>query len=177
MIDLGDFIRDIPDFPRKGVVFKDITPLLLDPVALDEAIGRLAEPYRDAGIEIVVGVESRGFIFGPAVARELGAGFVPIRKPGKLPHKTVGREYALEYGTDAIEMHADAVADGTRVLMLDDLLATGGTMAAACEMVKDLGGDIRGIAFLVELCFLNGRDKLAGYEIHSLIRVGEVADL
>ncbi len=171
MIDLGNFIRDIPDFPRKGIVFKDITPLLLDPVALDEAIGRLAEPYRDAGIEVVVGVESRGFIFAPAVARELGTGFVPIRKPGKLPHKTVGREYALEYGTDAIEMHADAVADGTRVLMLDDLLATGGTMSAACEMVEDLGGDIRGIAFLVELCFLNGRDKLAGYEISSLIRV------
>ncbi len=171
MIDLADFIRDIPDFPRKGIIFKDITPLLLDPVALDEAIIRLAEPYRDAGIEIVVGVESRGFIFGPAVARELGAGFVPIRKPGKLPHKTVGREYALEYGTDAIEMHADAVVDGTRILMLDDLLATGGTMAAACEMVEDLGGDIVGIAFLIELCFLNGRDKLTDHKIQSLIRV------
>ncbi|MCD4698992.1 MAG: adenine phosphoribosyltransferase [Phycisphaerae bacterium] len=171
MIDLGYFIRDIPDFPAEGIIFKDITPLLLDPVALDEAIGKLAEPYRDANIEVVVGVESRGFIFGSAVARELGAGFIPIRKPGKLPHKTVSREYALEYGTDAIEMHADAIADGTRVVMLDDLLATGGTMAAACEMVKDLGGNIIGIAFLIELCFLNGRDKLAGYEIHSLISV------
>ena len=171
MIDLGDFIRDIPDFPRKGIIFKDITPLLLDPVALDEAIGQLAEPYRDAGIEVVVGIESRGFIFGPAVAREIGAGFVPVRKPGKLPHKTVSREYALEYGTDTIEMHADAIADGMKVLMLDDLLATGGTMAAACEMVKDLGGDIVGIAFLIELCFLNGREKLTDYEIHSLIRV------
>ncbi|MDY7011209.1 MAG: adenine phosphoribosyltransferase [Planctomycetota bacterium] len=171
MIDLSDFIRDIADFPTEGIIFKDITPLLLDPVALDEAIGRLAEPYRNADIEVVAGVESRGFIFGPAVARELGAGFIPIRKPGKLPHKTVSREYALEYGTDAIEMHADAIADGTRVLMLDDLLATGGTMAAACEMVKDLGGNIIGIAFLIELCFLNGRDKLPGYEIHSLIRV------
>ncbi len=171
MIDLGDFIRDIPDFPRKGIIFKDITPLLLDPVALDEAIGQLAEPYRDVGIEIVVGIESRGFIFGPAVAREIGAGFVPVRKPGKLPHKTVSREYALEYGTDTIEMHADAIADGMKVLMLDDLLATGGTMAAACEMVKDLGGDIVGIAFLIELCFLNGREKLTDYEIHSLIRV------
>ncbi len=171
MIDLGDFIRDIPDFPRKGIIFKDITPLLLDPVALDEAIGCLAEPYRDAGIEVVVGIESRGFIFGPAVAREIGAGFVPVRKPGKLPHKTVSREYALEYGTDTIEMHADAIADGMKVLMLDDLLATGGTMAAACEMVKDLGGEIVGIAFLIELCFLNGREKLTDYEIRSLIRV------
>ena len=171
MIDLGDFIRDIPDFPKKGIIFKDITPLLLDPVALDKAIDCLVEPYRDAGIEIVVGIESRGFIFGPAVAREIGAGFVPVRKPGKLPHKTVSREYALEYGTDTIEMHADAIVDGMKVLMLDDLLATGGTMAAACEMVKDLGGDIVGVAFLIELCFLNGRDKLTDYEIHSLIRV------
>ena len=171
MMDLGDFIRDIPDFPKKGIIFKDITPLLLDPMVLDEAIVRLAEPYRDAGIEVVVGIESRGFIFGPAVAREIGAGFVPVRKPGKLPHKTVSREYALEYGTDAIEMHADAIADGMKVLMLDDLLATGGTMAAACEMVKDLGGDIVGIAFLIELCFLNGREKLTDYEVHSLIRV------
>ena len=171
MIDLGDFIRDIPDFPKKGIIFKDITPLLLDPVALDEAMSQLAEPYRDAGIEIVVGIESRGFIFAPAVAREIGAGFVPIRKPGKLPHKTVSREYALEYGTDTIEMHADAIVTGTKVLMLDDLLATGGTMAAACETVKDLGGDIVGVAFLIELCFLNGRDKLTGYEIRSLIRV------
>ncbi len=171
MIDLGDFIRDIPDFPKKGIIFKDITPLLLDPVMLDEVVGQLAEPYRDAGIEVVVGIEARGFIFGPVVAREIGAGFVPIRKPGKLPHKTVSREYALEYGTDTIEMHADAIAAGTKVLMLDDLLATGGTMAAACEMVADLGGDIVGIAFLIELCFLNGRDKLTDYEIHSLIRV------
>ena len=171
MIDLADFIRDIPDFPKKGIVFKDITPLLLDPVALDEAVVQLAEPYRDAGVEVVVGIESRGFIFGPAVAREIGAGFIPIRKPGKLPHKTISREYALEYGTDAVEMHADAVAGGTKVLMLDDLLATGGTMSAACEMVEDLGGDIIGVAFLIELCFLNGRDKLTDYEIHSLIRV------
>ena len=171
MIDLADFIRDIPDFPKEGIIFKDITPLLLDPVALDEAVGRLAEPYKDRGVEVVVAVESRGFIFAPAVARQLGAGFVPIRKPGKLPHKTVRKEYALEYGTDAIEMHADAIVAGTRVLMLDDLLATGGTMAAACEMVKDLGGDIIGLAFLIELCFLNGREKLPAYDIYSLIRV------
>lgn len=171
MVDLADFIRDIPDFPKKGIIFKDITPLLLDPVALDEAILQLETPYRSSGVEVVVGIESRGFIFGAAVARELGAGFVPIRKPGKLPHKTVGREYALEYGMDTIEMHADAVADGTKVLMLDDLLATGGTMSAACEMVAGLGGNIVGIAFLIELCFLNGREKLADYEIHSLIRV------
>ncbi len=171
MIDLGDFIRDIPDFPKQGIIFKDITPLLMDPVALDEVIRQLAEPYRDAGIEAVVGIESRGFIFAPAVACEIGAGFVPIRKPGKLPHKTVSREYALEYGTDTIEMHADAIADGAKVLMLDDLLATGGTMSAACEMVEDLGGDIAGIAFLIELCFLDGREKLTDYEIRSLIRV------
>ena len=171
MIDLGDFIRDIPDFPKKGIIFKDITPLLLDPVLLDEAIGCLADPYRDVGIEVVVGIESRGFIFGPAVAREIGAGFVPVRKPGKLPHKTVSREYALEYGTDTIEMHADAIVAGMKVLMLDDLLATGGTIAAACEMIEDLGGDIAGIAFLIELCFLNGREKLTDYEIRSLIRV------
>ena len=171
MIDLGDFIRDIPDFPKKGIIFKDITPLLMDPVAMDEAIGQLSKPYRNAGIEVVVGIEARGFIFAPAVAREIGAGFVPVRKPGKLPHKTVSREYALEYGTDTIEMHADAIAGGTKVLMLDDLLATGGTMAAACEMVKDLGGDISGVEFLIELCFLNGRDKLTDYEIRSLIRV------
>jgi len=173
MVDLTDFIRDIPDFPTKGIIFKDITPLLLDPVAFDEAISKLAGPYKSRGVEVVAGIESRGFIFGGAVARELGAGFIPIRKPGKLPHKTVRAEYELEYGTDAIEIHADAVVSGTRVLMLDDLLATGGTMAAACKLVKDLGGEIVGVAFLIELCFLNGRSKLTDYDVYSIIRYGE----
>lgn len=170
-MDLEKYIRDIPDFPTKGIIFKDITPLLADPGALDEAVRRLAEPYEGTGVQCVAAVESRGFIFGAAVARQLGAGFVPIRKPGKLPHKTVSKEYSLEYGTDAVEIHTDAVSPGSKVLMIDDLLATGGTMAAACELVASLGGRIVGIAFLIELGFLNGRAKLAGYDLHTLIRV------
>ena len=170
-MDLEKFIRDVPDFPKKGIIFKDITPLLGDAAALDEAVRRLAEPYQGSGVRAVVAVESRGFIFGAAVARQLGAGFVPLRKPGKLPYKTIKKEYSLEYGTDAIEIHADAISPGEKVLMLDDLLATGGTMAAACDLVKGLGGDIVGVAFLIELCFLSGRDKLSGYDIHTLIRV------
>ena len=170
-MDLEKYIRDIPDFPTKGIIFKDITPLLADPGALDEAVRRLAEPYEGTGVQYVAAVESRGFIFGAAVARQLGAGFVPIRKPGKLPHETVSKEYSLEYGTDAVEIHTDAVSPGSKVLMIDDLLATGGTMAAACELVASLGGRIVGIAFLIELGFLNGRAKLAGYDLHTLIRV------
>ncbi len=170
-MDLEKYIRDIPDFPTKGIIFKDITPLLADPGALDEAVRRLAEPYEGTGVQYVAAVESRGFIFGAAVARQLGAGFVPLRKPGKLPYRTLKKEYALEYGTDAIEIHADAVARGDKVLMLDDLLATGGTMAAACELVERLGGEIVGVTFLIELCSLNGREKLPGYDIHTLIRV------
>ncbi len=170
-MDLEKYIRDIPDFPTKGIIFKDITPLLANPGALDEAVRRLAEPYEGTGVECVAAVESRGFIFGAAVARQIGAGFVPIRKPGKLPHETVSKEYSLEYGTDAVEIHTDAVSPGSKVLMIDDLLATGGTMAAACELVASLGGRIVGIAFLIELGFLNGRAKLAGYDLHTLIRV------
>ena len=170
-MDLEKYIRDIPDFPTKGIIFKDITPLLADPGALDEAVRRLAEPYEGTGVQYVAAVESRGFIFGAAVARQLGAGFVPIRKPGKLPHETLSKEYSLEYGTDAVEIHTDAVSPGSKVLMIDDLLATGGTMAAACELVASLGGRIVGIAFLIELGFLNGRAKLAGYDLHTLIRV------
>ena len=170
-MDLEKYIRDIPDFPTKGIIFKDITPLLADPGALDEAVRRLAEPYEGTGVECVAAVESRGFIFGAAVARQLGAGFVPIRKPGKLPHETISKEYSLEYGTDAVEIHTDAVSPGSKVLMVDDLLATGGTMAAACELVASLGGRIVGIAFLIELGFLNGRAKLAGYDLHTLIHV------
>ena len=170
-MDLETFIRDVPDFPTKGIIFKDITPLLADPAALDETIKRLADPYRDKGVKLVAGIESRGFIFGAAVARELGAGFVPLRKQGKLPHVTVRQEYTLEYGTDAIEIHEDAIDAGDRVLMVDDLLATGGTMAASCELVAGLGAEIVGLAFVIELCFLNGRDKLPGQDIHTLISV------
>jgi len=170
-MDLQTFIRDVPDFPKKGIIFKDITPLLADPTALDESVAALARPYRGAGVQLVAAVESRGFIFGAAVARELGAGFVPIRKPGKLPHETVSREYVLEYGTDAVEVHADAVPPGAKVLMVDDLLATGGTMAAACELVEAIGGAIVGVAFVIELCFLKGRERLGGRDVHALIRV------
>lgn len=173
MIKLEDYIRDVPDFPKAGIVFKDITPLLGNSAALDECVERLVEPYRDKGIEAVAAVESRGFIFGTVAACRLGAGFVPIRKPGKLPAKTFSATYELEYGTDSIEIHADAIKAGAKVLMIDDLLATGGTMAAACDLVKRLGGDIVGVAFVIELCFLHGREKLAGYDVRSLMKVEE----
>ena len=171
MIDLESFIRDVPDFPKPGIVFKDITPLLAAPAALTETITRLAEPYAGKGVDLVTGIESRGFIFAAAVAERLNAGFVPIRKPGKLPARAVSQSYELEYGTDTIEMHADAVAPGRKVLMVDDLLATGGTMAAACDLVSSQGAMIVGVAFVIELCFLNGRDKLPGLDILSLIKV------
>jgi len=171
MTDLERFIRDVPDFPKKGIVFKDITPLLASHEAMRRTIEQLAAPFEDKGVQFVTGVESRGFIFGALLARRLEAGFVPIRKPGKLPARTVSESYELEYGRDAIEMHADAFAAGSNVLMIDDLLATGGTMAAACRLVEQLGGRIAGLGFVVELCFLKGRDKLRDYEIHSLIKV------
>ncbi len=170
-MDLEKYIRDVPDFPKQGIIFKDITPLLGNAAALEEAVRRLAEPYQGRGVTAVAAIESRGFIFGGAVARRLGAGFVPLRKPGKLPYKTLRQDYDLEYGTDAVEVHADAISPGDKVLMVDDLLATGGTMAAACQLVRQLGGQVVGVAFLIELCFLHGRDKLAGYDIHTLIRV------
>ncbi len=168
---LHEFIRDVPDFPKEGVIFKDITPLLADAGALVEAVRQLAEPFRDKSVDVVVGMESRGFIFAPAVASELGAGFVPTRKPGKLPAETISHSYELEYGTDTLEMHADAIKPGQKVLMVDDLIATGGTMAAACALVRQLGGDIVGAAFLIELSFLNGRKKLPGLDVISLIKV------
>jgi adenine phosphoribosyltransferase len=171
MLRLEDFIRDVPDFPKKGIIFKDITPLLADAAALREAATQLAAPYKSAGVEIVTGIESRGFIFGALVADRLAAGFVPVRKAGKLPYKAIAATYDLEYGTDTVEMHADAVRPGQKVLMVDDLLATGGTMAAACELVGKLGGEIVGISFVIELCFLHGRDKLAGCDVRSLIKV------
>ncbi len=169
MIDLKSVIRDIPDFPKKGIVFKDITTLLKDAQAFRQAVEDLCAPYRDNKIDIIVGVESRGFIFGGAMAVALGVGFVPARKPGKLPAETLKEEYALEYGTDAVEMHRDAIQEGMRVLVVDDLLATGGTAAATIRLVEKMGGRIVGVAFLIELNFLKGREKLGNVPIHVLI--------
>jgi adenine phosphoribosyltransferase len=172
-VDLRAHIRDIPDFPTPGIVFKDITPLLLDASALDAAVEALAAPARPAGVQFVVAAEARGFILGAALARELGAGFVPARKPGKLPSETVSAQYALEYGIDSLEMHADALAGGARVLVHDDLLATGGTARALCDLVDGLGGEIVGCSFLIELGFLGGRSRLDPYPVHSLIAYSE----
>jgi adenine phosphoribosyltransferase len=172
-MDLRAYVRDIPDFPREGIVFKDITPLLLHPEALDAAVARLVRFARDLDIDLVVAAEARGFILGGALARGLGAGFVPARKPGKLPAQTVSAEYALEYGLDALEVHADALAGGARVLIHDDLLATGGTAAALCELVAGLGAEIVACAFLVELSFLGGRARLAPHHVHALIDYAE----
>jgi adenine phosphoribosyltransferase len=168
-VELRDRIRDIPDFPQPGIAFKDITPLLLDPAALDRAVTELAEFGRHSETELVVAAEARGFILGAAIARELGVGFVPARKPGKLPHETVSAEYVLEYGVDALELHADALAHGTRVLVHDDLIATGGTAGALCELVRGLGGEVAGAAFVVELAFLHGRERLGDVPFHSLV--------
>lgn len=168
-IDLRKLIRDVPDFPRPGIVFKDVMPLLADPTALHHAVDRLAawsEPRRP---EVVVGAEARGFILGAALAYRLGCGFACARKPGKLPYLTVGAKYALEYGFDALEMHVDAIPRGTRVLIHDDLLATGGTARAKVDLVEQLGASVVGLAFIVELSFLGGRDKLYGYDVHSLV--------
>jgi adenine phosphoribosyltransferase len=170
--DLAAHIRDIPDFPKPGIVFKDITPLLLDPVALDQAVQGLAEQVRSLDAQLVVAPEARGFILGGALARALGAGFIPARKPGRLPHETLSIEYALEYGVDELQLHADALSDGARVLLHDDLIATGGTAAALCELVERRGAVIVGCSFLVELEFLNGRERLAGRDVHSLLSFG-----
>jgi len=169
-VDLDALVRDIPDFPKPGIVFKDITPLLASPQGLDGAVTALADLARDLRVDVVIGAEARGFLLGAALARELGAGFVLARKPGKLPRETVRAEYLLEYGTDALELHSDAVAQGARVLVHDDLLATGGTARALCELVEQLGGVVVGCAFLLELGFLNGRSKLEGYEVSSILR-------
>jgi len=172
-VDLKRFVRDIPDFPRPGIVFKDITPLLLDAAALDQAVSELAALARPLSVDLVVAAEARGFILGAALARELGVGFVPARKPGKLPIETVSAEYVLEYGIDALEMHADALAGGIRVLVHDDLLATGGTAAAVCKLVEELGAVVAGCAFLVELSFLDGRARLAPYEVLTVIEYAD----
>jgi adenine phosphoribosyltransferase len=162
-------IRDIKDFPTEGILFKDITTLLKDGPAWAAVIEHLAARYRSAEVDLVVGVESRGFIFGGALAHQLRAGFVPVRKRGKLPGKTIEEEYALEYGRDVLAIHEDAVAPGQKVLAVDDLLATGGTMAATLRLVERLGGKVLGATFLIELAFLNGRERLKGYELESLI--------
>jgi adenine phosphoribosyltransferase len=168
-VDLRERIRDIPDFPKPGIVFKDITPLLLDHEAMDYAVRELAGWGRERGVELVVAAEARGFILGAAIALELGVGFVPARKPGKLPHETVSAEYMLEYGVDTLELHADALAHGTRVLVHDDLIATGGTARAVCDLVEGLGGVVAGAAFVVELAFLSGREKLAELDFRALV--------
>jgi len=162
-------IRDIKDFPTEGILFKDITTLLKDGPAFRSVVDMLAANYANERIDVVVGIESRGFIFGGAVAHQLRAGFVPVRKLGKLPGKTIEVEYELEYGRDALAMHEDAVRPGQRVLAVDDLLATGGTMAATLRLIQQLGGKVIGVAFMIELAFLNGREKLKDYPLHSLI--------
>jgi adenine phosphoribosyltransferase len=169
VVQLEKFIRSIPDWPKKGILFRDITPLLADPQAFAAAVDALCADFRDDGIEYVAAVEARGFIFGAAVAKTLRAGFVPIRKKGKLPFRTESVSYDLEYGTDTLEVHKDAIRKGAKVLMVDDLLATGGTMAAACKLINKIGGEIAGIAFLIELRELAGRDKLSEYKIHTVI--------
>jgi len=168
-IELKDFIRNIPDWPEKGILFRDITPLLSSAKAFKYAVEALCADFSDIGIDYVAAVEARGFIFGAAVAVKLGAGFVPIRKEGKLPSKTERVTYDLEYGSDTLEVHSDAVSKGDKVLMIDDLLATGGTMSAACELIEKIGGEVVGVTFLIELTELNGRQRLAGYKIKSVI--------
>jgi adenine phosphoribosyltransferase len=172
-LDLRDYIRDVPDFPKPGIVFKDITPLLVDPRAFDHAVGALAKQARRLEIELIVSAEARGFIFGGALARELGVGFVPARKPGKLPRETVSVQFQLEYGLDELQLHADALTGGTRVLIHDDVLATGGTAKAKIDLVEQLGGVVAGCAFVVELGFLAGRETLAGYDVSALVRYDE----
>ena len=168
-MNLAALIREVPDWPRPGIVFKDLTPLLLDPGALDVAVGRLADWARPREVDLVVAAEARGFILGGALARELDAGFVPARKPGKLPIETVSAEYELEYGVDALHVHHDAFAHGTRVLVHDDVLATGGTARALCEVVEEAGGVVVGLCFVLELPALGGRGRLAGRDVESLI--------
>jgi adenine phosphoribosyltransferase len=166
---LTRYIRDIPDWPKKGILFRDITPLLGDPDAFCAAVDALCAPFKRAGVRYVAAIEARGFIFGAAVAAKLRAGFIPIRKKGKLPCRTESASYSLEYGTDSIEMHRDAVPQGAKILLVDDLLATGGTMRAACELMEKVGAQIVGIACVIELTDLRGRERLAPHKIHALI--------
>ena len=167
---IRELVRDVPDFPKEGIVFKDISPILKDAEAHRATIQWMVEQARDLGANLIAGPESRGFIYASAVAADLGCGFIPIRKPGKLPWRTRAVTYDLEYGTDTIEIHEDAAAEGDRVLIVDDLLATGGTMGAACELVESLGATVAGCLFVIELDFLNGRDKLPDRTVRSLVR-------
>lgn len=169
-IHLENYIRDIVDFPKKGIIFKDITPLLLSPEATQEVISQFVKALGGVKVDKVVGMESRGFFFGTLLAQQLGVGFIPVRKPGKLPFQTISEEYALEYGTDRLEMHADAIKKGENILIHDDVLATGGTAAATCRLVERLGGNIVQLSFLMELSFLHGREKLSNYQVVSLIK-------
>jgi adenine phosphoribosyltransferase len=168
-IDLRSMIRDVPDFPKRGIVFKDVMPLVADPAAFRETIDRLAAWAGPRTPDVILGAEARGFIFGGALAYALGCGFVPARKPGKLPWQVVEATYDLEYGTDSLQIHADALGSGSRVIVLDDVLATGGTAKAKTELVEQLGGTVVGALFVIELGFLHGRDGLRGYDVHALI--------
>jgi adenine phosphoribosyltransferase len=167
---LKSYIRDVPDFPKEGIIFKDITPLLRDPKSFQAVVDSLADKFAREGIDLVLGIEARGFIIAGAVALKLGVGFVPVRKAGKLPCQTRAVEFELEYGTDTLEMHQDAVQPGQRILIIDDLLATGGTAAACCKLVEDAGGEVEALGFVIELSFLQGRQKLQGYRVLSLIQ-------
>ena len=168
--DLKAFVRDVPDFPKPGIMYRDITPLLNDPAAFKAAIDGLATRYRDSKIDVVAAAEARGFLFGVPLAMELGVAFVPIRKPGKLPYQTHSVEYELEYGTDCLEMHVDGIEEGQQVLIVDDLLATGGTVAACCDLVESCGGIVAGCAFLIDLTFLGGAERLVPRDVFSLIQ-------
>ena len=168
-MDLASMIRDVPDFPVPGILFKDITPLIQKPDAFKHVIDELTSRYRDEHVDVIAAIESRGFIFGAPLAYTLGAGFVVVRKPGKLPSSSISESYVLEYGTNALEIHEDAIQPGQRVLVVDDLLATGGSARATINLVERLGGEVVGVVFVIELDFLNGRDQLADYSIHSLV--------
>jgi len=169
-LDLRARVRDVPDFPKEGIVFKDVMPLIADPEYFAETIRRLAEWARPREPDLILGAEARGFIFGGALAYALGAGFIAARKPGKLPRETIEATFDLEYGTDSLQVHRDAVPPGARVIVLDDVLATGGTAKAKLELVEQLGGIVAGVVFVIELTFLHGRDRLDGYDVHSLIQ-------
>ncbi len=170
MVELKKLIREVPDFPKPGILFYDITTLLKDPHGLHALICGLADHYEDRRPDLVVGIEARGFVFGPALAYRLGAGFVPVRKPKKLPAATASITYELEYGTDSLEVHRDAIEPGQRVIIMDDLLATGGTASATVKLVEGLGGKVESLAFVIELSFLKGREKLRGYDVFSLLQ-------
>jgi len=169
-MDLRSYIRDVPDFPKKGILFRDITPLLASPGAFAESISQFKKVAYDLHPDLVAGIESRGFLFGTPLAQELAAGFIPIRKPGKLPWQTIRAEYSLEYGTDAVEMHKDAAGPGQRVIVVDDLLATGGTVEAACRLVEEAGAEVAACLFLVELTDLGGRERVASFPVESLVQ-------